>query len=181
MNEDDIVEKLVADLRAVVSSWDKRDVRTAGGDQEPDPPEIILEWNTRRLADYNGHNAFGHYTRDQNGDATGIEYHAYWLFNADFVVRYYDENARDERVDSIHEAFLPYEYDASDFHADTAEWELGNASPRQNPILEQDWYEVGMNATFVYLKRATETKDALETVNKSTDIDDSLDSGPSLS
>lgn len=175
MNEDEIVSQLLDELQAATDP--DVDVRTIGGDTDSSPPEVILDWSSVRLPTENGHNPFGAYKTDESGNQIGVEYHAYFRMDVDCVVRYYDEEQRDITLDDLHITFLPYEYDSGVFHDDTAEWRVGTESPRQNPVLEPDWYEIGFLVQFKYIKRAsdTETYGTLESVDDTVEVDDTLE------
>lgn len=152
MNEQDIITQFLADLDASLPA----DVgaRTDGGDENTNPPYVIVRWRSDRLRGENGSNPFADYTRDSvTGDATGREFHQYFEFVADCVVRTYDEGERDVLLDAVDDSFLPYEYDSDLFHADTAEWRVGGAEPRSNPAVEPDWYESGVVVRFKYVSR----------------------------
>lgn len=180
MREDAIVVQLKTEIENATASG--VDVRTTGGDQDVDPPEVIIDWDSTRLSDENGHNSFGGYLTDASGNKTGIEHHSYWRFEADCRIRSYEELERDQMLDSVQMAFLPYEKSSEDFDSDTAEWEVGNGGPRENPIIENDWYESGVLVGFKYLKRADETgRDYIDTIQKNVDVDESLDDSSSQS
>lgn len=163
MREDQIIAQLRSELQAATP--DNVDVRTSGGDQDVDPPEIVLQWDSSRLADFNGHTPLSGRTRDNSGNATGNEYQMYFSMEVNCVLRYYDEVDRDTALDSLHSYFLPFERDSDKFDADTFEWEVGTESPQENPVVEPDWYETGLLVSFNYVKRATETKDAITSVD----------------
>lgn len=164
MNEQAAIQKVLADLGTALPA--EVGVRTAGGDEAAKPPYVVVRWRSARLPDENGANPFADVTRDGSGEADGREFHQYFEFTADCVVRVYDEGDRDVYLDLIDEAFLPYEYDSSAFHADTAEWRVGGSEPRSNPIVEPDWYEGGKILRFRYVKRVTQGADALTSTTK---------------
>jgi hypothetical protein len=156
LKEQAIVQQSLSDLdTALLSSVT---VRTGGGDEGAGPPLGILNWDSTRLSE-NGANPFAKIVRDSNGDAIGVELHRYHRMSLDIVIRAYDEGDRDSWLSDVADAFLPYEYDASSFHADTTEWEVGDAEPRSNPLVEPDWYEAGLTVRFTYVSRVTLTGD----------------------
>lgn len=165
MNEKDIIHQVIDEIAAAAPSG--VEVRTVGGDQDVSPPEIIVDWNATRLSNENGHTSFGGYIRDVNDNVTGVEHHTYWAMEIDCTARYDSEPDRDAAIDTIHSAFTPYEMYARSFDRDTREWEVGSEQPRQNPVIEPDWYEARVLLTFEYVKRADETRDTIETINKS--------------
>lgn len=166
MREYEIIPQLKSDIESVTGN--EVDVRTTGGDQDVDPPEVIIDWSATRLPNENGHNSFGEYITDDNGNHVGIEYHGYWRMEVDFRLRYYDEFTRDEVLDAVQMAFLPYEKDADAFNEDTARWEVGSAGPRENSVLEMDWYSAGVPVSFVYLKRSeNDNMDYIESIEDS--------------
>lgn len=173
MNERQIVTQLVTEIEAVVAS--DVDVRTRGGDQTVDPPEVVISWDPIRLSQENGHNSFGAAITDGSGNNTGIEHHAYFRMDATLTIRTTDEQQRDTMLDDIQMAFLPYETDSESFDRDTTEWEIDTAGPRTNSLIEIDWYESGVLLSFKYVKRTQDTgKDTIEDVPTSVDADDTI-------
>jgi len=168
VNEQEIIFKVISDLEAALPA-DYR-VRTRGGDAPANPPLCLVEWDSTRLSE-NGANPFGGFVRDQAGDATGRELHRDRLMSLDVELRTYNESDRDLLLSDVEDAFLPYEYDASNFHEDTTEWEIGAASPRSNPVVEPDWYEGGLDIRFKYVKRTVQGADPLETVQRNIDAE----------
>jgi hypothetical protein len=175
MREDDIVASLIDEVETATPSG--INVRTSGGDQNVDPPEVILDWNTDRLSDENGHKAFGGYVYDSNDNKIGVQFHSYWRFEADFQLRYYDEVVRDETMDTIQMHFLPYEDTPDAFNTDTREWEVGATGPRNDPVREPDWYSVGVMVMFEFLKRTDVTSgyDTIDTIQRDVSVDESLE------
>ncbi|WP_200531625.1 hypothetical protein [Halorubrum sp. LN27] len=170
MNEQEAIQQFLAALDSALPA--EVGVRTAGGDGDAKPPYVVVRWRSERLPDENGANPFADFTRDsQTGTATGREFHQYFEFTADCVVRVYDEGDRDVYLDQIDDAFLPYEYDSSAFHDDTAEWRVGGSEPRSNPVVEPDWYEGGKVVRFKYVKRVTQAADALGTTQRNIDAE----------
>lgn len=172
MKEQTIVQQVLTDLNTALPATVT--VRTGGGDDGAGPPLCILDWDATRLPGENGHNPLGKIVRDVNGDATGRELHRYYRMELDVVIRAYDESDRDVWLSDVADHFLPYEYDASAFHADTTEWEVGDAEPRSNPAVEPDWYESGLVVRFKYVSRVTQTDDTLGTVQEGVYVDESL-------
>lgn len=171
MKEKAIVQQVVSELNTALPATVT--VRTGGGDSDSSPPLCVLNWDSTRLNE-NGHNPLGKVVRDSNGDATALEFHRYHRMELDVLVRAYDESDRDTWLSDVADHFLPYEYDASTFHEDTTEWEIGDAEPRSNPVVEPDWYESGLVVQFKYVSRVTETIDTLETVQEGVYVDESL-------
>lgn len=165
MNEQDIIQTFLSHLDSLLPPGIR--ARTDGGDENSQPPYVIVNWRTARLDNENGTNPFADFTRDPvSGDATGREFHQYNEFTADCVVRAYNEGERDTLLDAIDTAFLPYEHDSSLFHEDTAEWTIGGSEPRSNPVVEPDWYEGGKVVRFKYVKRVTTGASALTSTDK---------------
>lgn len=162
MREQDVIFEAISQLEAALPSTVA--VRTRGGDAVGSPPVCILDWNTIRLPTENGHNPFAAVTRDSDGTATGREFHRYYLMEMEVVVRAYDESDRDTWLSDVVDAFLPFEYDPAPFHTDTTEWEVGNASPRSNSVVEPDWYEAGLELSFTFVSRVQQTADPLSSV-----------------
>lgn len=176
MKEDDIVAQLINELEAATAN--NVDVRTMGTDQEVDPPELILDWNKTRLDGHNGHNSFGDYIKNDSGQTVGIEHHIYSQMEVDIIARSYDELERDQLLDTTELAFLHYEYDSDRFNRDTAEWDIGSRGPRENPVIEPDWFEAGIVVSFDYLKRKDDTSvpaEPIETIQDSVEVDESLE------
>lgn len=162
MKEQDIIFKAVSDLEAALPS--EYTVRTSGGDSGAGPPLCILNWDSIRLGE-NGANPLGKIIRDESGTAVGREFHRYHLMELDVTIRTYDESDRDVLLSDVADAFLPYEYDSNGFHEDTTEWEVGNPSPRSNPVVEPDWYEGGLTIGFKYVSRVEQSAEALVSTN----------------
>jgi len=161
VKEKDVVQLFLGELESALPSTVT--VRTAGGDETAGPPVCILNWNSRRLRE-NGANPYAGVVRDEYGDATGREFHRYHRMECDVVIRTYDEGQRDEWLSDAADHFLPFEYDASDFNPDTTEWEVGDAEPRSNPVVEPDWYESGVTIRFVYVSRVEQEGDTIRSV-----------------
>jgi len=172
MREDEIIAQVRDELQTATPSG--VDVRTSGGDQGAAPPEVILDVSTTRLSE-NGAKALAEVLRDNSGNAMGREHHMYFRMELECLVRYYDEVLRDQVIDDIHDA-LPYEYDATNFDADTAEWEILGGSSQHNSIVEKDWYEGSTLLTFKYVKRVQETGGStIETVNVDVEPDETIE------
>lgn len=161
MKEQEIIFKAVSDLEAALPA--EYTVRTPGGDAGASPPLCLLGWDSIRLSE-NGANPLGDVLRDESGAATGREFHRYHLMELDVTIRTYDESDRDTLLSDVADAFLPYEYDANGFHEDTTEWEVGNPSPRSNPVVEPDWYEGGLTIRFKYVSRVEQNVEPLSSV-----------------
>jgi len=174
MNEGSIVPQLVSEVAAALPS--DVDVRTAGGNTDITTPEVVIDWNTRRIPDGNGHNTVGGIITDADGDAIGIEHHTYWEMSADCIARATSEADRDQYLDTIQSAFIPYETTPEAFDPDTRSWDIGASGARENAAIEPDWYEAGVLLSFEYLKRVDETgKDTIETTDTNVTVDQSLD------
>lgn len=155
MKEYDILKYLILDLNDATPA--EVAVRTEGGDQPASPPEIVLTWNAQRLPNYAGHTSYAGPILDSDGNATGKEWHQYFIMDIDALVRHDDEFERDKLLDTVHEMIAPYESNPGAFNDDTAQWSCGIAGPRDNSFVEPDWYELGVPISFVYMKRAKET------------------------
>jgi len=135
------------------------DVRTEGGDQNANPPEVVVSWAPQRLEDYAGHRPPTEILRDADGNANGKRYQSYFEMNADILVRHTDEFERDKIIAELHDHFVPYEADPSIFSKDTAQWRIGVGAPRGLAFVEPDWYESGIPLSFVY-KKDTDVTDS---------------------
>jgi hypothetical protein len=91
----------------------------------------------------------------------------------DVSIRSYDEGKRDTWLSDVADHFLPYEYDATVFNADTTEWEVGDGQPRNNPVVEPDWYESGLTIRFKYVSRVEQDADTLTSVQEGPVTDSS--------
>lgn len=175
MNIQSVVQGLVGEVAAALPS--SVAVRSAGGDGAGGPPVAIIEWNAHRL-DVNGANPYAGVERDQSGTATARELHRYYRLEGVVVVRAQSEADRDTWLDDLGDRFVLYEDDADGFHADTFEWEVGDASPRSVQVVEPDWYEGELELTFRFVKRTTDSADALGTISDGANggvyVDDSL-------
>jgi hypothetical protein len=172
MREDEILAKLVTELRAIVPS--DYDVRVEGDDQKPEPPEVIIEWNATRDPNLPGHRTHAGNNYDQNGVAQTREHHLYSRMEADCIIRAFDDIDKDIVADDVQMGFLPYEDNSDAFDADTFQWEVAAPSPRNNPFVENDWYQSGVVLSFGYVKRDTETGDTIEDIQYDVEIDETL-------
>jgi hypothetical protein len=97
----------------------------------------------------------------------------------DITVRTYDESERDILLSDVADAFLPYEYDASAFHEDTTEWQVGSPNPRSVAVVEPDWFEGGFDLQFKYVSRVVQPDSKLTAVNDGGNggvyVDETLD------
>ncbi|UBF22603.1 SPP1 gp17-like tail completion protein [Halorubrum tailed virus 25] len=166
MKEQDIIFNALSDLEAALPV--NYTVRTRGGDAGAGPPLCILGWDSIRLSE-NGANPLAGVLRDESGTATGKEFHRYHQMELDVTIRTYDESDRDTLLSDVADAFLPYEYDADEFHEDTTEWKVGNPTPRTNPVVEPDWYEGGLTIRFKYVSRVQQNADALTSIDYTVD------------
>lgn len=171
MKEQEIIFKAIDDLNAALPT--KYNVRTRGGDNSASPPLALLNWNSSRINE-NGATPLGQILRDQSGTATGRELHRYHQMELDVAIRTYEESERDTLLSDVMDAFLPYEYNASTFHNDTTEWEVGNPSPRSNPVVEPDWYEGGLTIRFKYVSRVEQNADSLTSTTDTVNVDETL-------
>jgi hypothetical protein len=162
MIEDEIVAQLVTELNSATGP--NVDVRTAGGDQNVEPPEVILRWDSSRVANMPGHRPVAAHTE------TGYESHLYFNMDVDCLVRDYDESAVYETLNDLHLYFVPFEREASNFDEDTYEWEVGTSSPRDNPVVEPDWYEVGFIVEFGFVKKTNEGEDTIDSAGDEIEI-----------
>lgn len=161
MNEQEIKFAAIADLESALPA--EYVVRTPGGDASAEPPLCILNLDSTRT-NGTGTSPFAGVLRDNNGNAVGRELHRYHRAELDVEIRTYDEGERDILLSDVMDAFLPYEYDSSEFHNDTTEWEVGSPSPRSNPVVEPDWYEGGLTMRFLYMSRVEQTVEPLTSV-----------------
>jgi len=162
MKKKTVIQDLLAFVAQEVGSG--VNVRTTGGDQDADPPEVILDYRESRISNANGHSPHVDDIEDENGYKVAKEYHSYWAAEADFQLRYYSEMKRDEMTDSVQAAFLPLEDNSDLFHEDTREWEVGSSGPRENSVIEPDWYSQGILVEFEYVKKTTAEAQPLEEI-----------------
>lgn len=168
MKEQDIVQLALGELQAALP--DSVTTRTEGGDESSSPPLAILSWDSSRIQ-VNGANPYAETVTDESGDDIGEELHRYHTMTLDIMVRAYDEGQRDRWLSDVADHFLPFEYRAQDFNSDTFEWEVGNAEPRNNPVVEPDWYESGVVVRFNYVSRVTQEHDTLTAVDETVSGD----------
>lgn len=176
MREDEILAQLVTELEGATPSG--TDVRTTGGDQDAGPGEVVLDWDTTRLPQANGHSSFAGYVTNNSGDIIGIEHHLYFRMEVDCRVRQDSELDRDTVVHDVHTALAPYERDATAFDPDTREWEIASSGPRETNVIEPDWYEGGVLVRFEYVKRAEQTSglpDTIQDIQTTVEPDESLE------
>ncbi len=162
---------------------DEVTVRTEGGGEFMELPCVIVAWSSRRLDRLQGNNPYAETVYDSGGNAVGRALHAYFEMRLDLWIKTYDdepltqrpgenwgEEGRDDITNWISEIFVPFEYDASSFHSDSFEFQVGDALARADPKQEPNWFEVDMTVTFRYVKEIIETEvDSLTSVN--SDID----------
>lgn len=182
MKEQDAIAQIISELDSITAN--DVGVRTEGTDQEVDPPEIILETSAARLPAENGHTSFGGFVTDENDDKVGWEFHQYFQLTIDFLGREIDEADAYSLLETIQSHFASYEYNADWFDSETTEWEVGDVSPRSNPVIEPDWYEVGVPVRFKYVRKTTKMADEVAGVDTITDVpvtvtedSDTLDDG----
>lgn len=171
MKEQEIIFNVVADVQAALPA--EYPVRTAGGDASASPPVCIIGWDSSRLPYEGGHNPLAGILRDESGTATGRELHRYHEMEIDVELRTYDESERDVLLSDVMDAFLPYEYDPESFHSDTTEWQVGNPTPRTNPVVEPDWFEGGLDIRFKYVSRVEQTASSLTGTDETVSVNDS--------
>lgn len=175
MKEYDIISQMINELDAATAA--DVDVKTIGDDKDIDPPEVILDWDKRRLSDYNGHNSFGAYIKNNSDENIGIEHHAYFRMEVECIARSYDEFERDDLADTVEMAFIPYEKDATKFHRDTGEWDIEGTRPRENPVFEPEWFDSGVLVSFLFVKRMDDKNvpDPIRTIQQDVTVDESLE------
>ncbi len=140
-------------------------VRTEGGGEFMELPCVIVSWSSRRLDRLHGNNPYAGTAYDNDGKAVGRILHAYYEMRLDLWIKTYDdepirqsdepnwgEEGRDELVDMVHTAFLPFEYESTSFHEDAFEFQVEDALARADPKQEPNWFEVDQVVTFRYLK-----------------------------
>lgn len=149
-------------------------VRTRGSDNPGGPPICLVDWDSVRISE-NGANPLAAILRDDDGDATGREFHRYHRMTFDLTIRTDDEGDRDFLLSDVADNFLPYEYDAEAFHKDTTEWEVGDPTPRSNAVVEPDWYEGGLTIRLIYVSRVQRSADTLTGVQDGVYVDETLD------
>lgn len=174
MNEEQVVVQLINELDAATAPG--VEVRTVGGDNEVEPPDVIFDWTKTRIEDANGHKPIGGYLTDGSGNKTGVEHHTYWAFEGVCTARSYSEQERDQFIREIEDAFIPYEASPKQFNSDTREWEVQNNGPSENSVIEPDWYEAEIVLGFEFVRRTDETgRDHIETIDESVEVNESLE------
>lgn len=168
MNEKEAIWRTVEVLKE--SLPEDITVRTEGGGEFMEFPCVIVSWSTRRLDRLHGNNPYAGTEYDENGEAVGRVLHAYFEMRLDLWVKTYDdepirqreegswgEEGRDDITNMVHEAFLPFEYDAEAFHPDTFEFQVEDALSRAEPTQEPNWMETDQVVTFRYVKELVDT------------------------
>lgn len=177
MNEEDILAKIISDLDAEFPSG--VDIRTQGGDQQVDPPEIIIDWQTLDVEDdsqmektkvfANGGYGEGGFGDGGAGEGTlaGVARHEERRMQLTLLHRYTDELDALEQARTTETYFKQFEDTPTDFDSDTTEWDVGGISPSDTPFVEPDWYSVDLNVEFRYVKHYQDTEDfdILEDIN----------------
>jgi hypothetical protein len=131
-------------------------------------PYVKFRLNSIRDQSGNGANPRAGFTEDGSGDKTGWELHVY--HDASLVCTVAADTAQ-ERVDilgAVFDAFVPTENRPELFHADTAEWRVGEPRWGDRDVLEdlapQDGYSGRLTARFNYLTRGYDTADPLTSI-----------------
>lgn len=175
MKESDAVILVLDELDAHLSGQGYSvPLGTAGDRDDLEIPSVIVEeWDTVRLRNRNGARNYAAPVVDEaTGKETAREEHIFYEFTADIVARHTDEKSRDDILTDIRHTFLEYEDHPKDLHADVSEVTVGDARPRALPFREPDWFQGGIELSFVFVERLTIPGDALESVNESVAIDD---------
>jgi len=170
MNESDVLVLLLDELRSLTSA----PVFLEGsGEERAESPSVAIEdYFTTPLPHRNGARKYvGPVVDDQTGEEIGKEYHFYFEFSADVIVREDTEEARDDLLNAILQHFGPYADDPRDLDADLCELEIGSASARSVIFREPDWFEGGRDLRLVYLTRVTTGGDTLEEIERVVDPD----------
>lgn len=179
MKEQDAIAKILDEV-ANATSLATDSVRTEGGDESVNPPEVIISWFSERLDTYNGANPYAGTATDASGNEDAFLFHLYYQMSVDCLVRAQKEIVKDNNINNIQDQFAEYEYDAARFHADTAEWSVGSSEPRNNPVMEPDWYQSAVPLRFVLVREIEVSEDTLGTVEvtgANDIIDSSLEDG----
>ncbi len=176
MNEKEAIHRTVEVLNDGLP--DDVTVRTEGGGEFMEFPCVIISWSQRRLNRLHGNNPYAGSVYDNDGNAVGRVLHAYFEMRLDLWVKTYDdepirqredgsygEEGRDEITNMLSEIFVPFEYDATEFHEDAFEFQVEDAISRADPTQEPNWMETDQVVTFRYLKEIIDTEvDTLEQV-----------------
>lgn len=164
MREQDIIFKVVGLLESEFPGFN---VHTIGREGEVEIPAITIEWSTNRLPQYQGTNPIAGYETDADGSVTGVILQRYHSMELNIEVKSYDESERDNTLSDIQDLFLPYEWDADRFHEDTTEWQVGSIRPRNNPVIEPDWYQAGILVQFHFMDEVVNNDvDALTSIQE---------------
>lgn len=149
---------------------DEVTVRTEGGGEFMELPCVIVSWSTRRLDRLQGNNPYAGTKYDNDGNAVGRILHVYHEMRLDLWIKTYDdepirqreegswgEEGRDELVDMVQRAFIPFEFDATAFDDDCFEFQVEEALSRADPKQEPNWFETDQIVTFRYMKEIVDT------------------------
>ncbi|MFC6717889.1 hypothetical protein ACFQGT_09640 [Natrialbaceae archaeon GCM10025810] len=183
MNEKEAIRRTIEVLSEALP--DDVHVRTEGGGEFMELPCVIVSWSTRRLERLEGNVPFAGVLRNEDGVAVGEVLHAYFEVRLDLWCMTYDDSAtrqadephwgeegRDELVDLVHQAFLPFEYRPEQFHADTFEWQVGDGTSQSVPTEEPNWFRTDQTVRFRYVKEYTnEDVSAFEEIERHVDAE----------
>lgn len=171
MNESAILTKIISDLDARFPSG--VDIRTEGGDQTIDPPEVIIEWGTSDLGENEsnrneftkiyansgyGEGGFGDGGAGE-GTLAGVKRHEYRHMRLVLTHRYEDELSALDGSDVSEGYFKQFDGEPENFDTDTTNWDVGDITPTDFAFEEPDWYAVDLVVEFDYVKYYDDTSD----------------------
>lgn len=146
-------------------------IGTAGGRDDIDVPGVIIEeWEADRLRHRNGARNYAAPIVDQSGNETGREHHIFHEFVASILVRHTSELDRDNLLTDIRHAFITYEDAPKDLHADISEVSVGDPTPRALAFREPDWFQGGIELSFVFVERLNQDGNTLGSVTQSVEV-----------
>lgn len=169
MRDKELVQLAVSEADSALSS--NTTVRTDGDgdDVQEDFPLAVLEWDSDRATEDEGHSTFYKYDTDNSGNETGIIRQMKFNMELDFTFKSDIEEVRDDMADNLQRHFLMYEGNTDNLHVDTYKVDVGDIRPRKTHIVEPDWYQNGLIINVRYKKFVTESGEPIDTVQRNID------------
>lgn len=170
MNDKELVQLVVSEADAATSS--NVTVRTDGDgdDVQEDFPLAVIEWDSTRSTEDEGHSTFYEKDTDASGNEVGTIHQMKFNMELNFTFKSDSESTRDEFADTLQRHFLLYEGNTSALHSDTYQVNVGDVRPRKIQLVEPDWYQNGLIINIRYRKFVTAGGEPIETVNEIIDV-----------
>lgn len=171
MKDKELVKQSISEADAATAS--SVTVRTDGGSQDvsEDLPLVVLEWNSSRVTEDEGHSSFHSRITNDSGEEIGTLHVWKYIMELDFTIKSESEETRDNIADTLQKHFLMYEGNAEQINSDCYHVEVGNVSPRNIHMVEPDWYQNGLTTDIRYNKFVADT----ESLEPITSVDETID------